>query len=64
MSYVRTMFWTEEDVAFFMTYFLFEDVCKVMNDAIKSAGSMDTEFTFVVVDIDGNYMITEIDYTD
>lgn len=56
---------TDEAVAnFIIGYYLFEDMCNDMKDAIKSAGSMETEFTFVVKNVDGNYKITEIDYKD
>ena len=59
------VFSTDEDVAkFIIGYYLFEDMCNDMNDAIKNAGSMDTEFTYVVKNTDGNYKITEIDYKD
>lgn len=55
---------SEEEVAKFIARVKFIDICKIISDAIKDAGSMETEFTFVVKNIDGNYKITEIDYKD
>ena len=64
MDYIRQFYDTDEEVARFMTLYLFDDMCSIINDAITSAGSMETEFTFVVKKIDGSYKITEIDYKD
>lgn len=64
MEYIREIYDTDEEVARFMTLYLFDDMCPIINDAITSAGTMDTEFTFVVKKIDGSYKITEIDYKD
>ncbi len=41
-----------------------EKMCSVLNDAIENAGSMDTEFTFVVKKVNGDYKISEIDFRD
>ena len=64
MEYIREVYYTDEEVARFMALYLFDDMCSIINDAITSAGSMETEFTFVVKKIDGSYKITEIDYKD
>ncbi len=64
IDYVRQVYYTDEEVARFMALFLFDDMCPIIDNAITSAGTMDTEFTFVVKNIDGNYKITEIDYKD
>ena len=40
------------------------EICAVLNESIKNAGEMDTEFTFVVDKVSGEYKITEIDYKD
>ena len=55
---------SEEEAAKFMAYLNFDDICPVIDNAIRNAGSMETEFTFVVKNIDGSYKITEIDYKD
>ena len=64
MEYIREVYYSDEEVARFMTLYLFEDMCTIIDSAIKNAGSMDTEFTFLVKNIDGAYKITEIDYKD
>lgn len=64
MEYIREVYYTDEEVARFMALYLFDDICPIIDDAIKNAGSMETEFTFVVKKIDGSYKITEIDYKD
>ena len=53
---------TDEAVASYLVAKLFP--CYIVNNAIKTAGSKDTEFTFVVKKVDGSYKITEIDYQD
>ena len=60
---IRSSF-SEEEAAEFMAYLIFDDICPVIDNAIRNAGSMETEFTFVVKKIDGSYKITEIDYKD
>lgn len=64
MEYIRSELYSDLQVSKFMVIFLFEDMCTVVNDAIRSAGTMETEFTFVVKNVDGSYRITEIDYRD
>lgn len=61
---ILSIYGSEEEVAKFVARIKFDDYCKILNDSIMSAGSMDTEFTFVVKNIDGNYKIIEIDYKD
>ena len=55
-------FYTDEAVASYLVAKLFP--CYIVNSAIKSAGSKDTEITFVVKKVEGGYKITEIDYKD
>lgn len=57
-------FYPADEVVKNMVLYIFDDICPVIDNAIKNAGSMETEFTFVVKKIDGNYKITEIDYKD
>ena len=64
IDYIRQVYETDEELAKFMALYLFEDMCSIIDNAIKSAGSMETEFTFVVKNLDGTYKITEIDYKD
>lgn len=64
IDYVRQVYETDEELARFMALYLFDDMCSIIDNAIKSAGSMETEFTFVVKNTDGNYKIVEIDYKD
>ena len=64
IDYVRQVYETDEELARFMALYLFDDMCSIIDNAIKSASSMETEFIFVVKNIDGNYQITEIDYKD
>lgn len=64
MEYIREIYDTDEEVARFMTLYLFDDMCPIIDNAIRNAGSMETEFTFVVKKIDGSYKISEIDYKD
>ena len=64
IDYLAQVYETDESLARFLTLYLFDDMCSIVDNAIKTAGSMETEFTFVVTKIDGSYKISEIDYKD
>lgn len=61
---LRDYYYSDEDLARFLAYYLYKDMCSIVNDAIKGSAEMETEFTFVVKNIGGTYKITEIDYKD
>lgn len=55
---------TDSAVAKYLSVKLIPQMCSIINSAIRDAGAMETEFTFVVKEVDGAYKIIEIDYED
>lgn len=53
-----------EEVTLRLMDMLMPDICNILNEAISESDEQETEFTIVVKKIDGEFMITEIDYKD